>query len=313
MQRCSGRITGMETISLSNTGADAVRPKHTWSDTVEDLLESVPAELAERWRVRLDTERVTEKDAEQFVRGLMAQRERFRLPRFRSEKLRTLDRIPTGLLEKIKDVDAHAVELDRGHWGRIMRCRADEIDLQNGAPLGKRVLYKVLLGPVVGHHNDLESESGFLAELYALASKKPDFRIGVPAPYFFVSDPRIDILAMEDISHAVSIKNIMEGQLAIPTTFPLGKAFEMLRQFVSYMHEEGLYHRDLREGNIMLNLSATESGEDPLLYIIDTGFAIKTFSAEQAREGMDKTPDNGMINIVEKLLKTHLQNRETGV
>lgn len=294
--------------------AEPALPTRVWDDTVEDLLESVPAELALRWRQRLDNENIsTDEEAEQFVRGLMTQRERVRLPRFRSEKLRTLDRMPAGLLEKIKEVDRHAVELDRGHWGRIMRCKADEIELANGAPLGKRVLYKVLLGPVVGHHNDLESESGFLAELYTLTEKRPDFRVAAPAPYFFISDPRIDILAMEDISHAVSVKNIIENRMPIPETYPLGKAFDMLRQFISYMHEEGFYHRDLREGNIMLNLNATESDNEPLAYIIDTGFAIKTFSEAQAREGMDKTPDNGMINAVEKLLKTSLQNRETSI
>lgn len=281
------------------------------SDIAEDLLESVPAEISARLRQRIKDERV--EDVEPFLRSLLAQRELVRIPRFRSERLRTLDRIPLGLLEKLKSLDEHAVELDRGHWGRIMRCMTDDIELKSGAPLGARVLYKILLGPVVGHHNDLESEAGFLAELRALADDRPEIRVGVPAPYFFISDPRIDILAMEDISHAVSIKNIMDRAIPVPATYPLTAAFDAVRTYVEFMHAEGYYHRDLREGNIMLNLGATADGSEPLAYIIDTGFAIRTFSEEKSREGMDKTPDNGMVNLVQKKLTTHLKNRESGV
>lgn len=63
----------------------------------------------------------------------------------------------------------------------------------------------------------------------------------------------------------------------------------------------------------MLNLAATADGPEPLAYIIDTGFAIRTFSEEKAREGMDKTPDDGMINIVQQELIAHLRNRESSV
>jgi serine/threonine protein kinase len=281
------------------------------SDIAEDLLESVPAEISARWRQRIKQEKI--EDIEPFLRNLLAQRELVKIPRFRSERLRTLDRIPPGLLEKLKSVDEHAVEIDRGHWGRIMRCNTDDIELKNGAPLGTRVLYKILLGPVVGYHNDLESEAGFLAELRTLAETRPEIRVGVPAPYFFISDPRIDIFAMQDISHADSIKNIMDRSIPVPATYPLTLAFDAVRTFVEYMHAEGYYHRDLRAGNIMLNLAATADGPEPLAYIIDTGFAIRTFSEEKAREGMDKTPDDGMINIVQQELIAHLRNRESSV
>lgn len=284
-----------------------------WGNTAEDILDSLPPELSVRWRERMQNEGVTPGSAEAFVRSMLAEREKVRIPRFRSDRLRVLDRVPVGLVGKLERVDEHAVELDRGHWGRVMRCRVDDIEIKAGAPSGGRVLYKVLLGPPVGYHNDLQAEAGFLTELHALSEKRPELRVGVPAPYFFVSDPRREILAMEDVSHAVSIKNIMERGISIPPEFPLEDAFEAVRQFIDYMHEEGYYHRDLREGNIMLNLSARAGGSEPLAYVIDPGFCIRTFSEEVARKGMDKTPDNGMINIVEKSLKTHLKNRETEV
>lgn len=82
--------------------------------------------------------------------------------------------------------------------------------------------------------------------------------------------------------------------------------------------QKGIYHRDLRDGNIMLNLGATIENGEPLVYIIDFGRSAHAHSDEHAyarKVSPDRTvfaypKDHGKLNEVQAVLEKHILNRD---
>ena len=68
------------------------------------------------------------------------------------------------------------------------------------------------------------------------------------------------------------------------------------------MNKAGFYHRDLREGNIMIDPSPKKEGA-PTAYIIDFGFCTRATSSEAAYRNIDGARDNVIIKGVIKMLK----------
>ncbi|MCX6716686.1 MAG: phosphotransferase [Candidatus Taylorbacteria bacterium] len=81
----------------------------------------------------------------------------------------------------------------------------------------------------------------------------------------YFSKESLMILAMERLN-AVSIKEVLEGDKELPESFDINKFFLALRTYLyKIMHNKGIHHRDLHEGNIMIDI---ESGKP---CIIDFG------------------------------------------
>lgn len=80
-------------------------------------------------------------------------------------------------------------------------------------------------------------------------------------------------LVMEQLN-AVSVRDVLEGKEKLPESFDFESFFEKVETFLLKMHGVGVYHRDLHEGNIMID---KETGEP---YVIDFGTGIKTFSGD---------------------------------
>ncbi len=108
-------------------------------------------------------------------------------------------------------------------------------------------------------HNDVKAEAGFLDDLQMV-----DSAVSVPEPYYFFekkftgAEPegqeRIkSFLVMEQLN-AVSFDDVFEGRSELPETFSPDDFFRQLDDFIAAMHSRKVYHRDLHEGNVMIDI-----------------------------------------------------------
>lgn len=98
--------------------------------------------------------------------------------------------------------------------------------------------------------------------------------IRVPLPIFSTIDGNMEALAMERVN-GQSIKEIIEDDLGLPENFDLDNFFTELNDFLRILHTNRIYHRDLHEGNVMID----DKGKP---WIIDFGDASRSFSEEEA-------------------------------
>ncbi len=89
------------------------------------------------------------------------------------------------------------------------------------------------------------------------------------------TDTLEEYIIMERIM-GVSIGDVISERISapIPKSYNHDIFFEKLKQDLKKMHEDGLYHRDLHEGNVMID----ENG-DPV--IIDFGAATRAFAGDK--------------------------------
>jgi serine/threonine protein kinase len=110
-------------------------------------------------------------------------------------------------------------------------------------------------------------EKVFLEKLKNLGAK-------VRVPKVYVSyengDAGYDFLMMESLP-AVSIDDVLQGRAELPKNFDLASFRDDLNDFVERMHSENIYHRDLHEGNIMIDKETCQP------YVIDFGAAAEFY------------------------------------
>lgn len=119
---------------------------------------------------------------------------------------------------------------------------------------------------------DVAGEARFLEDLQGI-----DDDVRVPKVYGTISvyDPkRADVLVMERLN-AVSVKDVVEMRASLPESFDMNSFFKKLSVFLKKMHDRGIYHRDLHEGNIMIDVTTGNP------YVIDFGSSKKQYFSEE--------------------------------
>ncbi|OGG59881.1 hypothetical protein A2765_04855 [Candidatus Kaiserbacteria bacterium RIFCSPHIGHO2_01_FULL_56_24] len=269
------------------------------AETIEELIEKLPSEHEDKWR-RVIAGRRIEDQITILQEGIKKRAESLKGRPYQSENLRIIQEVPHELLERMQDIEAYSEEIDRGSNGRIIRCLTQD-------PARPAVVYKVLLHPPIAPQNLLLAEAGYQADLHALSMKHPELRVRVPKPYFFVSRLGIDAMAQEEVTSCVSVKNIIDQDIPIPETLDIDRIFHFLAKFIERMHEAGFYHRDLREGNVMVSLDPSLPEEEPLAFIIDMGYCTQAWSEEGAYRNLDSPRDNVILHKVREMLKRRQQ------
>lgn len=150
-------------------------------------------------------------------------------------------------------------------------------------------------------------EQEFLNSLQNLASKAR-----VPKVYACLEagGTGSSFLMMEALS-AVSVDDVLQGRAELPKNFNFSSFRSDLLDFVSKMHALNIYHRDLHEGNVMID---KETGQ---VYVIDFGAAADFWGEPEpgergpyhiTKDGQDRvlTSDETMAKAVCKKLGSSL-------
>lgn len=272
-------------------------PENVAKDTVPvaDLLDLLPEEHLETWKRKIAGKTIEEqmvilKD------GIKRRAEVVKPIDYHSEYLRIAKELPRELLVRMRDMDRHSEEVNRGNNGRIIRCLQQD-------PTRRAIVYKVLLRPPMPPHNSLRSEAAFQADVHRLSLEHPEIRVSVPRPFFFTSKLGIDAIAQEEVTDCVAIKDVIDQDIPIPADLDIDAMFDELQRFIDMMHDRGFYHRDLREGNIMANLNPNPDPHEPLAYIIDMGYCTRAWSEEEAYRRLDAPKDNVILKKVKQMLE----------
>lgn len=119
--------------------------------------------------------------------------------------------------------------------------------------------------------NSPEEELNILSKL-----KELHLSVRTPEPYcsHIIDLGKRKYLVMEQLN-AVSVRDVLEGPEELPELFDFESFFKKLEYFVAEMHENGIYHRDLHAGNIMIHKVTGEP------YVIDFGTGIATFRGDE--------------------------------
>lgn len=120
--------------------------------------------------------------------------------------------------------------------------------------------------------NKIADEVAFQEKFYFLAQTLQD-TVKVPVPYFYRNTKNGPVISMETIS-GITLQEMIEehGMSSLRDRgFDRDIFFDKLRSFIEIANENGLHHRDLHLGNVMIQF---ENLNTPV--VIDFGTAKKT-------------------------------------
>jgi serine/threonine protein kinase len=224
---------------------------------VSDLLDELPEELAERW--------------EDAHRGLGSQERKTALTEFldkrkhalhesiesknNPEHVQVVETSPLALLNMIENIEKGPHEnLGAGQAGRVIAS----VRYPN-------VCYKVMfpMDRIPNGTNDISVEADLQDEIAAMGEVH-----GVRAPkvFSFIHEGAMRAITMERLN-AVSMRDVIDGKESLPDAFKQNSFMDKLERYITDLNARGYYHRDLHEGNVMID---KETGAP---YVIDFGYA----------------------------------------
>lgn len=156
-----------------------------------------------------------------------------------------------------------------------------------------------------------EKEREFLENLQNL-----DTKVRVPKIYASFEIDQMGELhrfIMMEALNAVSVDDVLQNRATLPKDFDWISFEKDLLDFAEKIHERGIYHRDLHEGNIMIDKDTLQA------YVIDFGASSEFWGSIEpgergpyhiTKDGVERilTSDEGMIRSVVKKLRTKLTN-----
>lgn len=159
--------------------------------------------------------------------------------------------------------------------------------------------------------NPMEQELMMQVQFYEALATAEELTIGVPKPYYYSAMASQKLIAMERLP-ALSVNDVLRRKGSLPEWFDdsvIDTFCDDLIQALDLLHAQGLFHRDLHVGNIMVSTAPTYTPGQKLGYIIDFGLSA------HGLEGMDPyrkesdvgvftyADDYGRINTVRNELK----------
>lgn len=128
--------------------------------------------------------------------------------------------------------------------------------------------------------NSVERE----AEILSILDEFEIEGVRTPALHWVVDFGTTKIICMERLT-ACSIEDVLEGRAHLPEQFDSGAFFEALRSYITNLHRtHQLYHRDLHEGNIMIDFF---DPDHPTPRVIDFGRSKRSALEEEAYQVTD--------------------------
>lgn len=273
-------------------------PEKEYEKKIDKLLlaERLPAEIIEKWEHRFSEEPLDVQFSalndliEKRHRALSISESNLASP----SHVEVVDTEPLAVQAMLSKLEHGAHErIGEGLSGRVIAS------LRN-----PRVCYKVFFAPHIQPMgtNDIAAEADLQKDVFALGDMHG---VRVPEVNYFIKHGTVRAIAMERLN-AVSIKDVLEGEAALPPAFDIEVFFDSLKRYIDFLHDKGFYHRDLHGGNVMIDC---ETGRP---YVIDFGHATKyigeegVYQAEVVKSGRRKHIVLLSDEEAPKLLKTKI-------
>ena len=153
--------------------------------------------------------------------------------------------------------------------------------------------------------NSIGMEAMVQQDFYDVLSNT-DTVIGVPQPFYAIDTGSEKMFAMEKLP-AVSVDEINRGLKTLPDWVDIDELCDELEAVIELLHHNGLYHRDLHPGNVMIAVEKPANSHKAA-YIIDFGLsgkgdAIDPYRRETAEGVFTYDDDCVMISRVRQILK----------
>ena len=226
-------------------------------ERVSSLLDQLPEEIADRW----DEEHADLSDEERLkhLTAFLEKRKKTLAKTLESNRdpsqIEVVQMRPLAVMNLLEEIERGTYEeLGVGKAGRVIASVRQA-----------NMCYKVMfpLDRVPQGTNDVSVETDLQEEVSRLGEIAG---VRVPKVFYFAHEGEDRAIAMERL-HADTLRDIFHGKAEVPETFSLDRFFSALEEYVHEMHANGYYHRDLHDGNIMVD---RESG---MPRVIDFGMA----------------------------------------
>jgi tRNA A-37 threonylcarbamoyl transferase component Bud32 len=149
-------------------------------------------------------------------------------------------------------------------------------------------------------------------DFFRVAQLAPETSVRVPKPYYCFSTGEHDLIGMERLP-ASSLRDIRAGKGKIPEWLDEEKVCTDLGELLALLHREGLYHRDLHEGNIMIRQGDEAPQDGVCCYMIDFGHSARVMVGEEpyAKQEGSKVftykADDGIVAILREFIRYYRQ------
>ena len=229
------------------------------------LLGKLPPELADRWDE--ENENKTPEERLQNILAFVDRREKSRRGKrsleTNPERTSTHTENPRAIVKFIRN-------LEKGQHDEIGSGKAARVIASLRKP---EVCYKVMFPAdiVPPETNAIEKETDLQKEISDLGEK---FGVRVPKVYYFIDNSAMRAIAMERLD-AITLRDALAGREKVPKNFNGKTFYTALEKYMRMLHKEGFYHRDLHEGNVMID------NQTGMPRVIDFGASIHTKFADQ--------------------------------
>lgn len=166
--------------------------------------------------------------------------------------------------------------------------------------------------------NSMTGEAEIHGSFYRASTDLLNSKIGVPMPMYTTEMGKDKVLAMEKLP-AKSVDDILRGMGRLPDWFEVEAFCDQLQEFLSHMHQKGLYHRDMHIGNVMVSQVIDMPEDGKWGYVIDFGLSshgmegMDPYKKEIAGTRFTYADDNGIIGQVRLELKNYQNRNGKGV
>jgi len=232
---------------------------------------------------------------------------------FRFEALRQVEGVElveanvAGIRSVLERIKEEQIEIGRGGDGYVV---VSKNEINNYPPV---ICYKFAITETTPRgRNTLEGEAQMQSDFYDFANGLESSRVGVPMPFYATELGADKVFAMEKLN-AKSVDDILRGMGRVPEWFDLDSFCDQLQDFFEAAHANGLYHRDMHVGNIMISQSVTEPEDGKWGHVIDFGLSghglegMDPYVRERAGEKYKYSPDDAIVLEIKRKLRDYLE------
>jgi len=219
---------------------------------------------------------------------------------------------PRGIRKAIEMINQSASEIGAGGDAVVVIAESESVEGYS------RICYKIAHKERTPRgRNTMSQEIDIHNKFYDIIAGLESSTIGVPKPYYYVEMSGQKIIAMERLK-ARSVDDLLRGFGSLPEWFndeQVDVLCDDLIHALDACHTQGLYHRDLHLGNIMVTQSEKHENVDKLGYLIDFGLSgmgvedMDPYKKEVTGRTFTYSEDYGRIEAVRNRLKELKQRR----